>query len=60
MSIAEIYAELPRLSLKERRDLCRKIIELEAEQEDIQCCEQSARDGFAILDEMEAVGNGNG
>jgi hypothetical protein len=62
MSINEIYAELPALSPEERRNLCRKIIELEAEQEDILFCEESARVGFAMLDELEgeAADHGRG
>jgi hypothetical protein len=54
MSMAEIIDELPRLTHHERRELCQKIIELEAQTEDINRCDEAAREGFAILDEMEA------
>jgi hypothetical protein len=54
MSIAEIMDELPKLSHHQRRELCQKIIELEAEPEDIALSDQAARDGFAMLDQMEA------
>jgi hypothetical protein len=54
MSMAEIIEELPRLTHHQRRDLCRKIIEMEAESEDIALSEQAAREGFAMLDQMEA------
>jgi hypothetical protein len=54
MSVTEIIEELPRLSHSERRTLCRKIIAMEAEQEEIVMCDDTARQGFATLDEMEA------
>ncbi len=54
MSMAEIIEELPKLTHQERRELCQRIIALEAEQEDLAAADQSAREGFAILDAMEA------
>ena len=54
MSMTEIIEELPRLSHHQRRELCQKIIELEAEHEDIAHCDEAARQGFAMLDQMES------
>ena len=51
--MTEIILELPRLTPHQRRELCLKIIELEAETDDIALCDESARQGFAILDQME-------
>ena len=56
MSMTEIILELPRLTPHQRRELCRKIIELEAETDDIALCHESARQGFAMLDQMESQG----
>lgn len=53
MSMAEIVKELPNLTHHQRRELCRKIIELEAENADIALSDEAARRGFAMLDEME-------
>lgn len=54
MSLSEIIEELPRLSHQERRELCRRVLEIESESEEIALCDHLARDGFAILDQMEA------
>ncbi|NJK92787.1 MAG: hypothetical protein HC904_13775 [Blastochloris sp.] len=54
MSLTEIIEELPRLSHLERRELCRRVIELESELEDITLCDHIAREGFAVLDRLEA------
>ena len=54
MSMAEIINELPKLTHRQRRELCQKIIELEAESADIALSDETARQGFAMLDEMEA------
>ena len=54
MSMAEIIDELPKLTHQERRELCRKIVEIESKGEDIDLCDEAARAGFAMLDEMEA------
>jgi hypothetical protein len=53
MSMAEIIEELPKLSHHERRELCRKIVAMEAEGEEIARCDDMAREGFAVLDQME-------
>ena len=54
MSMAEIIDELPKLTHHERRELCRKIVEIESQGEDIDVCDETAREGFAMLDQMEA------
>jgi len=52
MSLSEIIEELPSLSHQERRELCRRVLELEPESEDIALCDHVAREGFAMLDRM--------
>ena len=52
--MAEIIDELPKLTHHERRELCRKIVEIESQGEDIDVCDETAREGFAMLDQMEA------
>jgi hypothetical protein len=42
MSFTEINEQLPRLSDKERRELCRRVIDLESEQEDMMLCDHIA------------------
>ena len=59
MSMVEILEALPRLSASERRALSRKLIELEPEHEDNELCNATARDGFAMLDQMEAEDEAN-
>jgi hypothetical protein len=59
MSRVEILEELPRLSLSERRALSRKLIELEPEREDNEICDAMAREGFAMLDQMETEDEAN-
>jgi hypothetical protein len=54
MSLVEIIDELPRLTHHERRELCRKIVEIESHGEEIDLCDEAAHEGFAMLDEMEA------
>jgi hypothetical protein len=54
MSIAKIIDELPKLTHHERRELCRKIVEIESHGADIDLCGDAAREGFAMLDQMEA------
>ncbi len=60
MSLSEIIEELPSLSHQERRELCRRVLELEPESEDIALCDHVAREGFAMLDRMEAEGEARG
>ncbi len=54
MRMAEIIDELPKLTHHERRELCRKIVEIESQGEEIDLCDEAAREGFAMLDQMEA------
>ena len=54
MSMAEIIEELPKLSHQQRRELCQRIIAMEAQAEDLAACDQSALQGFVLLDQMEA------
>jgi hypothetical protein len=54
MSMAEIIEELPKLTHQQRREICHRIISLEAERHDITACDASAADGFALLDQMES------
>ena len=60
MSLSEIIEELPSLSHQERRELCRRVLELEAGSEDIALCDHVAREGFAVLDRMEAEDESRG
>jgi hypothetical protein len=59
MSMVEILEELPRLSASERRALSRKLIELEPDHEENEICDAMAREGFAMLDQMETEDEGN-
>jgi hypothetical protein len=52
--MADIIDELPKLTHQQRREICQRIISLEAEQEDISACDATALAGFALLDQMEA------
>ncbi len=54
MSMVKIIDELPKLTHQKRRELCRKIVEIESQGEDMDLCDEAARDGFAMLDRMEA------
>jgi hypothetical protein len=53
MSAAEIIAELPKLSLAERRRLAGAIFDLETEAELLRDCDKRADERFAVLDAME-------
>jgi hypothetical protein len=53
MSTAEIMAELPRMSVAERREIARRLVELEADAEALKTANQTADEGFQILDEIE-------
>lgn len=54
MSAAEIIAELPKLTLGERRQLASAIFDLEAESGMLRDCDRRADQHFAILDAMES------
>ena len=53
MSAAQIIAELPKLSEAERRAVRQKLLELAAENSDVELCNQSALEGAQMLDRME-------
>ena len=54
MSFIEILDEIPKLSLRERRELFLQVLSLEPEEGDLSICDHIASEGFSILDEMEA------
>jgi hypothetical protein len=54
MSATDIINELPKLSDTERRLIRRRLLELGSQAEDIELCNQAARDGALMLDGMEA------
>ena len=53
MSAAQIIDELPRLSDADRRAVRQKLLEIAAENRDIELCNQAATDGALMLDRME-------
>ncbi len=53
MSTAEIIAELPRLTHQERRDLTRRLIEIEEDSQVLADCDRRADENFLVLDAME-------
>ena len=53
MSAAQIIDELPKLSEVERRAVRQKLLEIAAENPDIELCNQSATDGALMLDRLE-------
>jgi hypothetical protein len=57
MSTAEIMAELPRMSASERREIARRLVELEADADALKAADEAADQGFQILDEMEGDGS---
>jgi len=57
MSLTEIIAELPKLTHQQRRELCQRIIALEAEQEELTASDHAADAGFAVLDQLESEDN---
>ena len=54
MSQAEIISQIPKLSHQERREIMRRIIEIEDEAVILKDCDQRALERFRMLDEMEA------
>jgi hypothetical protein len=56
MSAAEIMAELPRMSVSERREIARRLLELEADADALKTADETADQGFQILDQMEGDG----
>ncbi len=53
MSATEIINELPKLSEAERRTVRQKLLELDARNDDVRLCNQSALEGAMMLDRME-------
>jgi hypothetical protein len=54
MSAAEIIAELPKLTLEERRRLAGAIFDLETEADLLRDCDRRADERFSGLDAMES------
>ena len=57
MSAAEIIAELPRMSVRERREIARRLLELETDAEALRIADEVADQSFQILDQMEDDGS---
>ena len=57
MSAAEIIAELPRMSVRERREIARRLLELEADADALRMADEIADQAFQILDKMEGDGS---
>ena len=53
MSAAEIINELPKLTEAELRLVRQRLVEIAAQNEDIEVCTQAAMDGAVMLDRME-------
>ena len=54
MSFAEILEEIPKLTRTERREISLQVLSLEPEFEELSLCDQTASEGFAMLDLMES------
>jgi hypothetical protein len=54
VSATEIINDLPKLTEAERRAVRQKLVELAAENEDVESCDQAALGGAIMLDKMEA------
>lgn len=55
MSKADIIAELPRLSHQDRRELIRRILEIEQDAQLLRDVDARANECFLMLDKMEAA-----
>jgi hypothetical protein len=53
VSAAEIINELPKLSEAELRLVRRRLLELAAQNQDVELCNQAALEGAVMLDRME-------
>jgi hypothetical protein len=53
MSAAQIISELPKLTESELRSVRRRLLELAAQNQEIELCDQAAMEGAALLDRME-------
>jgi hypothetical protein len=54
MSKTEIIAELPKMTLRDRREILDRILELEAEAELLEERRRAADEAFQMLDSLEA------
>ncbi len=54
MSSTEILAELPKLQQRQRREVARRLFELEEEAQTLADCDQRAGQNFMLLDALEA------
>jgi hypothetical protein len=54
MSTAQILTELPRLSHAERREIGRRLMELEEDAQTLADCDSRADANFQLLDTLEA------
>jgi hypothetical protein len=57
MSVAEIIAELPRMTVRERREIARRLFDLDADAEALRTADETADQSFQILDQMEGDGS---
>ena len=57
MGAAEIIAELPRMTVRERREIARRLFDLEADAEALRTADETADQAFQILDQMEGDGS---
>jgi hypothetical protein len=57
MSAAEIMAELPRMTVRERREIARRLFDLEPDAEALRTADETADQAFQILDQMEGDGS---
>jgi len=53
MSVTDILEELPRFSLRERRELCTRIQELESEHDALDLCDTLSLEAMQKLDRQE-------
>ena len=60
MRMTEIIDELPRLSASARPSLSRKLVETEAEHQDMESGTARVREDFAMLRQMEAEDKADG
>jgi hypothetical protein len=57
MSAAEIMAELPRMTVRERREIARRLLELEVDADALRTADETADQAFQLLDKMEGDGS---
>ena len=55
MSATEIINELPKLTEAELRLVRQRLLELAAQNQDVELCNQAAADGAVMLDRMEEL-----